>query len=401
MATPSQSISDAKSRSFGERAFAITPVILTLLGTALAGLSSSEMTKAQYHRTLAAQNQAKASDQWNLFQFKRTRRMLGEETVALFQGVAGRIEPADLEATTHRIAALLVRGRKEADTLQHLPARPALEKIRRAARHLEARAGALSHEADEHVTQVHQELSRPEVREDLAYLGTNKLPPSQEQPIADAEIVRAQEAARAGTLETQDAVSLVRMPQAHLHAALAIAEANTVSAAVPGKETDRRLRKLDALVEQQRQAIYAFHRAATAVDESALDVSDSEPQSASVVESARAIRRTDTALQRAAGELNIYRIGREDYNARRNALEAAANEKTGQLYEVQVHKSNLTAERYRTRSGRFFYGMLLAQAGAAIASLALAARQQSVLWGVAGIAGVAAIALTGYVYLVL
>src|SRR5690349_14623962 len=36
-----------------------TPVVLTVLGTVLAGLSNSEMTLAQYFRTLAAQSQSK------------------------------------------------------------------------------------------------------------------------------------------------------------------------------------------------------------------------------------------------------------------------------------------------------------------------------------------------------
>src|SRR5260370_41820525 len=58
-----------------------TPVVLTVVATVLAGISSSEMTQAQYHRALAAQNQSKASDQWNFFQFKRTRGMTAQTTV--------------------------------------------------------------------------------------------------------------------------------------------------------------------------------------------------------------------------------------------------------------------------------------------------------------------------------
>src|SRR6516225_3255690 len=50
-----------------------TPVVLTVVATLLAGLSSSEMTRAQYHRSLAAQHQSKVSDQWNFFQAKRIR----------------------------------------------------------------------------------------------------------------------------------------------------------------------------------------------------------------------------------------------------------------------------------------------------------------------------------------
>src|SRR5262245_58682877 len=50
-----------------------TPVVLTVVATALAGLSSSEMTRAQYYRSLAAQHQSKAGDQWGFFQAKRIR----------------------------------------------------------------------------------------------------------------------------------------------------------------------------------------------------------------------------------------------------------------------------------------------------------------------------------------
>ena len=43
----------------------ITPVVMTVIATMLAGLASSEMTRAQYDRSLAAQRQSKAGDQWN------------------------------------------------------------------------------------------------------------------------------------------------------------------------------------------------------------------------------------------------------------------------------------------------------------------------------------------------
>ena len=44
-----------------------TPIIMTVIATMLAGLSSSEMTKAQYNRSFAAQLQSKAGDQWSFF----------------------------------------------------------------------------------------------------------------------------------------------------------------------------------------------------------------------------------------------------------------------------------------------------------------------------------------------
>src|SRR5712692_4237638 len=62
-----------------------TPVVLTVVATLLAGLSSSEMTRAQYHRSLAAQHQSKAGDQWSFFQAKRTRSGNTEMEVELLR----------------------------------------------------------------------------------------------------------------------------------------------------------------------------------------------------------------------------------------------------------------------------------------------------------------------------
>ena len=55
------------------RALAAAPVALTVLATVLAGLSSSEMTRSMYYRSLAAQEQSKAGSQWEFFQAKRIR----------------------------------------------------------------------------------------------------------------------------------------------------------------------------------------------------------------------------------------------------------------------------------------------------------------------------------------
>ena len=52
---------------------AAIPVALTVLATIFAGMSSSEMTRSMFYRSLAAQYQAKAGDQWGLFQAKKIR----------------------------------------------------------------------------------------------------------------------------------------------------------------------------------------------------------------------------------------------------------------------------------------------------------------------------------------
>ena len=50
-----------------------TPIVMTVIATMLAGLASSEMTKAQYDRSAAAQLQSKAGDQWSFYQAKKLR----------------------------------------------------------------------------------------------------------------------------------------------------------------------------------------------------------------------------------------------------------------------------------------------------------------------------------------
>src|ERR1051326_1985021 len=70
------------------RILTATPVIMTIVATMLAGLASSEMTKAQYDRALAAQQQSKAGDQWSFFQAKRLRGAYQRNTADLVQAVA-------------------------------------------------------------------------------------------------------------------------------------------------------------------------------------------------------------------------------------------------------------------------------------------------------------------------
>src|SRR5438876_11142249 len=64
---------DDAPKSATAKALAAVPVALTVLATILAGLSSSEMTRSMYFRSLAAQNQSKAGSQWAFFQAKRIR----------------------------------------------------------------------------------------------------------------------------------------------------------------------------------------------------------------------------------------------------------------------------------------------------------------------------------------
>lgn len=82
-----------------------TPVVMTVIATLLAGLASSEMTRAQYDRSLAAQQQSKAGDQWGYFQAKRLRSALQHNTLDIVLATAEvhPLEAAALEAAAAQL----------------------------------------------------------------------------------------------------------------------------------------------------------------------------------------------------------------------------------------------------------------------------------------------------------
>src|SRR5258705_13229734 len=82
------------------RILSATPVVMAVVSTMLAGLSSSEMTRAQYDRSLAAQQQSKAGDQWSFFQAKRLRGAFQQNTAELLQSLSEvhPLDPAALRA---------------------------------------------------------------------------------------------------------------------------------------------------------------------------------------------------------------------------------------------------------------------------------------------------------------
>lgn len=83
-----------------------TPIIMTVIATMLAGLASSEMTKAQYDRALAAQLQSKAGDQWGYFQAKKLRSALAHNSLDLLEATSDA-RPLDAAALTDVDAAAI------------------------------------------------------------------------------------------------------------------------------------------------------------------------------------------------------------------------------------------------------------------------------------------------------
>ena len=84
----------APPRTLTDKLGTALPVALTALATALAGLSTGEMSRAMYWRSAAAQDQAKTNDQWGFAGFKRDRSLIVETAAATLRAVAGAAAPA-------------------------------------------------------------------------------------------------------------------------------------------------------------------------------------------------------------------------------------------------------------------------------------------------------------------
>ena len=98
--------SDLPQNKWG-KILGVTPIVMTVIATMLAGLASSEMTKAQYDRALAAQLQSKAGDQWSYYQAKKLRSAVARNTLDLLAATSD-VTPLDAAALPNADAATVV-----------------------------------------------------------------------------------------------------------------------------------------------------------------------------------------------------------------------------------------------------------------------------------------------------
>ena len=84
---------DMPQTSWG-KILSATPIVMTVIATMLAGLASSEMTRAQYDRASGAQLQSKAGDQWGYFQAKKLRGSMQRNSLELLQATTD-VHPLD------------------------------------------------------------------------------------------------------------------------------------------------------------------------------------------------------------------------------------------------------------------------------------------------------------------
>ena len=102
-----------------------TPIVMTVIATMLAGLASSEMTKAQYDRSAAAQLQSKAGDQWGYYQAKKLRSASARnsldllaatvEITPLTAGMLTNVDPATASALAKNELPAAVPAKFDAD----------------------------------------------------------------------------------------------------------------------------------------------------------------------------------------------------------------------------------------------------------------------------------------------
>jgi hypothetical protein len=153
------------------------------------------------------------------------------------------------------------------------------------------------------------------------------------------------------------------------------------------------LKTLDDSLLAARDRAQAFDTATKPVNQTIDQLDSLVARQAALVQAKPSAPASGTSLTR------DFTAARLRYAAQRYEVEARLNQSIASFYELQVRKSNISAERHHNRSQRFFFGMLAAQLGVIVSTLAMAARQRNLLWSIAAAAGLLAIAFAIYVYL--
>jgi hypothetical protein len=364
-----------QKRTLWENIVVSTPVVMTVVATVLAGLSSSEMSSSQYFRSLAAQMQSKVSDQWSFFQAKRFRELQCRNTLQVLEGVT-QLETFDGQDLLAMATQLVDRMSQTAVTTNSADSQNARDQLSRARSLLEGFAQAATRPAEAIVMRYTHVVAGPHEPE-LPTVPTG-------QPLADEQIAAASRAVGDGTPESTAEQLAGQIDQARLDSALAVATKNAADFDVVVDPISRAADQIDQIVRNITLSAGVFERAAR----------QSTPGSANASD------QSQTAMGQQIRQLNIgWMATRLRFDAGRYERDAQNNQVLAQVYEIRVRKDGFISERHRQRSKEFFYGMLGAQAGVTIATLSLAVQRRSLLWAIAAAAGLAAVSFAAYVYL--
>ena len=381
------------------KVLAATPVIMAVVATLLAALASSEMTKAQYDRSMAAQLQSKAGDQWGYFQAKKLRGTGLKTAGDMLQVTAevGRLDAATLKSSIAGLAQGLARcddgARRLRDALNAAGAtgeamKAPLDAFVKGEPERTAEAGRLA--AD-----LSGALSGEGATSALAVLCGGDLPAVGAGPKMDAALSAALDGLQSGKTEAEMEELLAPVSDQTLADALQAAWDRVRALGTQLEPINDLSDRLNDLLDRQlalAQAPLALRQFVDAMPAGAdAGLRQAGDALASACQDAHA-----AALQL----LRDFTAARFAYASRRYDAEASLNQNIANLYELQVRKNNISADRHHDRSQRFFYGMLAAQMAVIIATLAMAARQRNLLWSLAAGAGLVAVSFGVYVYLV-
>ena len=403
----------APPKGFWEKIITTTPVVLTVIATLLAGQSSSEMTRAQYSRSLASQNQSKVGDQWAYFQAKRTRTVILDKTGDLMDAltVTGQVDAGAIASLSKRLPEDLERAARDAERLAAAIARAkdalggdaaALDASARRLLHSAQSAAAMAAPASKKSAETLAALSKDgQLQATLEMLNSGDVPKVSEQHVSDPAIELAQSAISDRKPETEIAQLALAVSTPTLRKAMDAAEANADAFDQASKPLDKSMRALNDLIAGQTSLIREL---VLAVRDLKLTLSGLAIDEAKMPDEIRTpadrLDRLSSGLKASVDELSTsMKAGWNRFNARRYERDARYNQEAAFLYEIQVHQDSARADHHLTRSHNFFYGMLAAQMAVTIATLALAVRQRSLLWGLASVAGLCAVLYGATVYL--
>jgi hypothetical protein len=208
-------------------------------------------------------------------------------------------------------------------------------------------------------------LDSPAGQQALTYLQRGEAPPAGAAPVVDPNVKAALDAVENLTPDAEMVPLLARVSIPTLDGSLLAARDRAQDYDATTKPVNQTIDQLESLLARQAA------------------IAQGKPASPG---SGASIARDFTAA-------------RLRYAGQRYEVEARLNQSIATFYELQVRKSNISAERHHNRSQRFFFGMLAAQLGVIVSTLAMAARQRNLLWSIAAAAGLLAIAFAVYVYL--
>jgi hypothetical protein len=392
-----------------EKLLTSTPVLMTIIATVLAGMSSSFLTRSQYERSRAAQSQAKVGDQWAFFQARNIRATVLESTFDLLQSQldTARIDAASLRRYPEELPGRLTQLAEDAGRALQLAKTAqgelgsAYEPLTHELTAFQKSAQAAVKTAEEAKKTIIKILDSDGGKQAMELLNSDKLPEAKDakrdealaelnktigpvvKMIADNQKERdiEHEAAAIKPEQLQEALELAAKQAAAFD-----------KACDPINDT---LRKLDSPLNRQRELLRPLYQEARDSFQVAIQVPAGAGKPLTDVQQAcqnlfNSVSRLKAGFQETANDFTASKL---HYHANRYTREKRYNQVVAGLYEIVVRKDGMASDDLRTRSKYFFYAMLAAQGGVTIATFSLALRQKSLLLALAYTAGVTALSI--------